>query len=157
MVILKSSADSNFASAHYDGAVYLRRLRSLQAWLERRTLNELVEQVIAELVIAGKTTRPTSYSFVWTWETPPYVNPEKQRKADRMALEDGALPLDEYTSNLGLDFDNVVARRQRINEQLSAAGLPAPPTNAGSGARSAEQIQTELADTADELAANAES
>lgn len=137
MMVLLSSAGSNFASAHYDGAVYLRRIRALQSWFERRTLNELLEQVISELVIAERLSdrlvRPATYSFRWTWETPPYVNPEKQRKADRIAVEDGALPLDEYSASLGLDFDEVVSARERINSQLDAAGLPRPPINHGSG------------------------
>lgn len=131
MMVLLSSADSNFASAHYDGAVYLRRIKAVQSWIERRTLNDLVEQVVTELVIAGKITRPEKYSFHWTWEVPPYVNPEKQRKADRMAVEDGAMPLSEYSASLGLDFEDVVFQRQRENELLASAGLPLPPVNHG--------------------------
>jgi len=133
MMVLLSSADSNFASAHYDGAVYLRRIQSLQSWIERRTLNELIEQVITELVINGRVRRPQKYSFRHTWEIPPYVNPEKQRKADRMAVEDGAMPLSGYSASLGLDFDEVVFAREREAKQLEKANLPPAPINRGSG------------------------
>ena len=132
MMILLSSAESNFASAHYDGAVYLRRLKARQAWLEQTTLNQLLEQIILELAIQGLVVRPQSYYFRWTWETPPYVNPEKQRKADRMAVEDGAMPLSEYCASIGLEFEEVVAARQREAEVLREAGLPLPPVNVGS-------------------------
>ncbi len=133
MMVLLSSAESNFASAHYDGAVYLRRIKALQSWIERRTLNELIEQVVIELVIAGVVRRPEKYAFRWTWEIPPYVNPEKQRKADRMAVEDGAMPLSEYCAGLGFDFEEVVYARQREGEMLAEAGLPPVPVNHGSG------------------------
>lgn len=131
MMILLSSADSNFSSAHYDGAVYMRRLKARQAWLERTTLNQFLEQIILELVLEGVAERPADYRFRWTWELPPYVDPGKQRKADRMALEDGALPLSEYCASLGFDFDDVVASRAREIAILQAAGLPEPPINAG--------------------------
>lgn len=147
MMVLLSSADSNFSSAHYDGAVYMRRIKSRQAWLERTTLNQFLEQIIAELVIAGEVERPDDYSFIWTWEVPPYVNPEKQRKADRMAVEDGAMPLGEYAAALGYDFDDVIEQRVREIDQLTAAGLPLPPVNSGSG----QQPQDTLRSVADQL------
>lgn len=154
MMILLSSSESNFASAHYDGAVYMRRLKARQAWLERMTLNQFLEQIILELVIAGVVERPDDYAFVWTWELPPYVNPEKQRKADRMALEDGALPLSEYCSSLGFEFEDVVAARQRENEMLAEAGLPMPPTNGGSGMQQQDpqEDDSEAEDAADDEA-----
>ena len=124
MMILLSSAESNFASAHYDGAVYLRRLKARQAWIERSTLNKFLEQVVLELVLSGVVGRPERYTPKWTWDVPPYVNPEKQRSADRMAMEDGALPLSEYCAQMGLSFEEVVATRARDNELLEEAGLP---------------------------------
>jgi capsid protein len=124
MMILLSSAESNFASAHYDGAVYLRRLKARQAWIERSTLNKFVEQVVVELILAGIVARTKRYTCKWTWDVPPYVNPEKQRSADRMAMEDGALPLSEYCAQMGLSFEEVVATRARDNEILEEAGLP---------------------------------
>lgn len=147
MMVLLSSSESNFSSAHYDGAVYMRRIKARQAWLERSTLNQFLEQIIAELVISGEVNRPAEYGFLWTWETPPYVNPEKQRKADRMAVEDGAMPLGEYAASLGYDFDDVVEQRVRENELLAAAGLPLPPVNRGNG----QQPQDVLREAADNL------
>lgn len=133
MMVLLSSGESNFASAHYDGAVYLRRLQARQSWIERMTLNQLVEQVVQELVIGEGLRRPSRYRFVWTWETPPYVNPEKQQKADRMALEDGGMSLVEYCSKRGDDWEEVVDNRARVNESLRSKGLPPAPVNHGSG------------------------
>lgn len=152
MMVLLSSADSNFASAHYDGAVYLRRIRAMQSWIERRTLNELLDQVIVELAVAGRVVRPSDYSLRWTWETPPYVNPEKQRKADRMAVEDGAMPLDEYSASLGFEWDEVLAARERIHRELISAGLPTAPVNYGSG-RPADTLR-EVADELEDEDAN---
>lgn len=148
MMVLLSSAESNFASAHYDGAVYMRRIKARQAWIERSTLNELIEQIVAELIIAGEVDRPANYRCLWTWELPPYVNPEKQRKADRMAVEDGAMPLGEYSASLGFDFEDVVEQRVRENERLEEAGLPLPPTNYGSGPRPQDTLR-EVADEMD--------
>lgn len=147
MMVLMSSADSNFASAHYDGAVYMRRIKARQAWLERSTLNQMIEQIVAELVIAGEVERPDEYRCLWTWELPPYVNPEKQRKADRMAVEDGAMPLGEYSASLGFDFDDVVDQRLREQERLEEAGLPLPPVNFGTGPRPQDTLRS----VADEL------
>lgn len=126
MMVLLSSADSNFASAHYDGAVYMRRIKALQHWISLRTLKGLLGQIITELRFAGLGV-PADYQISWAWPMPPYVNPEKQRKADRIDLEDGTTSVPHLISERGYDPDVIMRERVEYAEESAKNNLPPGP------------------------------
>lgn len=133
MMVLLSSADSNFASAHYDGQVYIRHVQDIQSWIARTTLQWIVKKIVREVSLSRATPSPRRYRVNWTWQVPPYVNPKDHYTALRMQLEDGMVDAREVMAAFGRDLDNVVASRQRYQQMLDSAELPPPPINLGSG------------------------
>lgn len=132
MMVLLSSADSNFSSAHYDGQIYTRGVSGTQNQLSRETLNPLVDIVARDLILARKTRRPRGkISYSWTWPVPPYVNPQQMYNALRARLEDGTISYPDVLAAYGQDEDTVIAARKRTNEKIKQAGLPPLPVNMG--------------------------
>lgn len=133
LMVLLSTGDANFAAAQFEGSLYHDGIRELQSYLERAILNQLVEQVILEAVIAGDVQRPEEYELAWTWNVPPHANIEKVVKALRMLVEDGTIAPSDATAIMGYDWEKVVAARQRCASDLKKADLPESPANRGSG------------------------
>jgi capsid protein len=133
MVVLLSSADSNFASAHYDGQVYMRAIEWLQSFISRRSLTPYVRTMARELALAGVVSTPARVRYKWTWPKPPYVNPKQMYDALRMQLEDGTATYADVLAAFGREEDSTIESRIRTNERLAEAGLPPLPINYGSG------------------------
>lgn len=143
MMILLSSADSNFASAHYDGQVYIRHIQDIQSWIARTTLKWIERKIFREVTLVRGMTPPRKWKTNWTWQVPPYVNPKDHYEALRMQLEDGMVGPNEVMSAFGRDPETVVASRKRYQEMLDAAELPPPPVNLGSGRQAMTQAETQ--------------
>lgn len=164
MMVRLDSSNHNYSSARFDGQVYLRGLQALQGWLERRTLNELLEDVRREAELYAAANPRWEFASAlrrrprgelrakWTWPVPPHVDPSKESTAERTGIETGTLPFSDALAARGLDEDEVIASRARTNRKLAAAGLPPLPTasNSGSGVspEQMDQIQ-QLRDAAD--------
>lgn len=148
MVVLLSSADSNFASAHYDGQVYMRSLKAIQSWIERRSLNDYVRKVARELALSRIVSIPQTYTLDWTWDVPPYHNPKQMYDSFRARLEDGTAAYGDVLAAYGLDEDTTIEKRRRTAEKLEAAGLPELPVNAGSQAKQSDDEETQTQQTA---------
>lgn len=133
MMVLLSSADSNFSSAHYDGAIYIRGVQYVQNWIERVTLNMYVSKIVREMTLGSVVQVPDRWRPVWTWPVPPYADPKKHYDSLRARLEDGVIAPQDVCAAYGTDWETVVAKRRRAAEMLDDAGLPPMPTNAGSG------------------------
>lgn len=142
MMIILSSADSNFASAHYDGQVYIRFVQYVQDWITRTTLKTFVKKGIRELELARVLRVPSFYRCNWTWPVPPPADPKKHAEAVRMQLEDGLISYSEALGIFGRDEETVIAQRQRTAERLAEAGLPPVPSNIGSGGVAQLQADT---------------
>ncbi len=143
MMIILSSAESNFASAHYDGQVYVRGVQYVQDWITRSTLVGYVKKGIRELELSRVVRVPSAYKLNWTWPVPPPADPRKHAEAVRMQLEDGLISYPEALGIWGRDEETVIAQRQRTAERLAEAGLPPVPSNIGSGG--VAQLQSETA------------
>lgn len=146
MVVLLSSADSNFASAHYDGQVYMRAIEWLQSFIGRRSLTPYAKTVARELILAGRVRMPAKVNYKWTWPKPPYVNPKQMYDALRAQLEDGTATYADVLSAFGREEESTIASRVRTNERLIDAGLPPLPTNAGSPNQNQNQEELEQAE-----------
>lgn len=132
MVVLLSSADSNFSSAHYDGQIYMRFLGALQRFIERQTLNLFLRKVVAELLFIKRIKSiPPLWKSKFTWPKAPYVNPKDMYDALRAMLEDGTASYPDVLAAYGRDEETVIATRKRTNERLKEAGLPELPVNEG--------------------------
>jgi capsid protein len=135
MVILLSSADSNFASAHYDGQVYMRAIESVQGKIERETLNHYVKLSVRQIALARLVEVPDRYALSWTWPKAPYVNPKQMYDALRSQLEDGTAAYSDALGAFGRDLEETIAKRKRENEMLDNAGLPPLPVNSGGASK----------------------
>ena len=131
LIILLTVADVNFSSAQFGGMLYAECIRDVQSFLERMTLNELVELIILELVISGKVRRPKEYQKVWTHHVPPNANMEKFAKTLRTLIEDGVISRSIATAWLGFDPEEVDSQRQTENERADGLGISRPPVNEG--------------------------
>lgn len=127
MVVLLSSADSNFASAHYDGQVYMRALDGIQGFLARKSLNPAVKTVAFVWCARRGRSMPRRWRCHWTWPRVPYVNPKQMYDALRQQLEDGTASYSDVLAALGRDLDTTIDRRVRDSEALQAAKLPPLP------------------------------
>lgn len=143
MMVLLSSAESNFASAHYDGAIYIRGIQKLQSWIDRLTLSPLVDLIAAEVRIATNTAEPADVTYDWTWDVPPYVNPKQQYDAIRAQLEDGVISYPDALAAYGRDMETTIAKRVRANELLEDAGLPPVTTGKSSNLAPPDEQQDE--------------
>lgn len=149
MMVLLSSADNNFSSAHYDGQIYTRGIQSNQAWCSRDTLNPQVREIETEMILGGVFRRPTGrVRLNWTWPVPPYVDPKKMYEAIRAQIEDGTIDYGEALALFGRDAETTIARRKRFTEMLEEAGLPPLPVNSGRG--TPQETLREVADGIDE-------
>ena len=131
LMILLSVSDVNFSSAQFGGMLYAECIREVQSFIERLTLNELVEMIILELVISGKVKRPDSYEKTWTHYVPPNANIEKFAKTLRMLVEDGFISKSIATAWLGHDPEEVDAQRQSDNQRADKLEISRPPVNEG--------------------------
>ncbi len=128
MMVLLSSADSNFSSAHYDGQIYIRGIQSLQSYIERLCLNLFLKKLVRELQLSRRVTPPRRYNPMWTWPVPPYVNPKQMYEALRGQLEDGTAAYSDVLGAYGRNLEETIRKRQRENEMLAEADLPPLPT-----------------------------
>jgi lambda family phage portal protein len=129
MMVLLSSADSNFASAHYDGQVYTRGLQQVQSLLEKWSLDDCVRELAAEAaedLLRSGVGIPTEWHAEWTWPVPPYVNPKQMYDALRSRMEDGTASWTDTLACFGLDPDSTAERLMRDAEVLAELGIKPP-------------------------------
>lgn len=146
MMVLLSSADSNFSAAHYDGAIYIRGVQYTQSWIERVTLNMYVKKIIREMMLARVFSAIPQHNLVWTWPVPPYVNPKQHYDALRAQLEDGVASPQDVCAAYSRSWETVVAQRARAQQDLAEARLPSLPTNSGRGSGQQDQEQDQQND-----------
>ena len=140
MAVLLSSADSNFASAHYDGQVYMRALEWLQCLISRKSLDKYVKKIAMELELSRVVRVPRQWNTSWTWTKPPYVNPKQMYDALRAQLEDGTASYSDVLAFYGRDEETTIAARARTQALLESAGLPSLPVNYGRGNAPQEEM-----------------
>lgn len=130
MIVRLDSSGHNYSSARFDNQLYHRGNIKIEGWIERRILNRLVKLVEREARLAKEITaqRPPGVRNVWTWPVPPHVDPSKEAKAEQTRLESGTLSLSMAAAAHGISVDELIAQRQRDNERLVKAGLPAVGT-----------------------------
>lgn len=130
LIVLLSVNDATFSSAQFAGALYIDGIRGLQGYLQREVLNPLLEIVITELVLSGRVRRPEWYEKLWTHNVPPHANIEKLVSAVEKMVAMGAISLPDASAWFGFDFEEVLARRKKAQDDLEAANLPLPPSSA---------------------------
>lgn len=128
LVVFLTAAEANFSSAQYEGTVYCDGVLNIQKFIERRSLNPIVEMVIAELALKGKVRIPAKYDLTWTHNVPAHANIEKFVKAIETMLHLGIVAESDAAAMLGKNWEKVVAARKRCKADLEAAGLPPTPT-----------------------------
>jgi lambda family phage portal protein len=141
MMIRLDSSGHNYSSARFDGQIYLRGVQALQGWLERRSLDELVEDVRREAQLyalanprwehAAALRESVPYETQWIWPVPPHVDPKKEADAETIGLQNGTRTYEESCAANGTDEDSVIESRAATNKKLIAAGLPPVPTMNG--------------------------
>jgi capsid protein len=134
LVVFLTAAEANFSSAQYEGTVYCDGVLNVQKFIERRSMNPIVERVIAELTLRGSVQPPAKYELTWTWNVPAHANIEKFVSAIEKMVQLGIIAASDASAMVGKNWEKVVASRKRCKADLEAAGLP--PTPMGNGAES---------------------
>lgn len=130
MTVRLGSEDHNYSSARFDGQVYLRGLRVLQAWIERGALNNCLRDIAREATLAGALPQAPvdgDVTYEWTWPIPPHVDPSKEADAWLALVEMGAADLRDVCAANGWDYDEVQNKRERTAKDLKARDLPPAP------------------------------
>lgn len=124
MTLKLDSAEHSYSSARFDGQVYHRGIRATQGWLSRIMMKRLVDQVARELELLGQLPRrPHEVEYLWTWPTPPHVDPSKEAAAADMRYNRiGTTSLTQECASMGHDWATIQAQRQE-EERAIHAGL----------------------------------
>lgn len=133
LVILLTVDAANFSSAQFGQMLYEKSIKNYQSFIQRTTLDELLEMLITQLVLAGVVRKPASYTKSWTHNVPPSANLEKYVKAVRMMIEDRIISRSMAITMFGFDPDEVYKSCQRDSELSAEFDQPEPAANRGSG------------------------
>lgn len=63
----------------------------------------------------------------WLWPVAPHVDPQKEREADRLGMQNGDTTYADLCARNNRDWREVIEERKEINAALRAAGLPEIP------------------------------
>lgn len=140
MTVMLDSSQHNYSSARFDGQIYQRGIKALQAWIERIALSRLLAIVTRELELAGRLpTRPASVKPVWTWTPAPHVDPQKEANALDTKLKNHSATLTDALAADGKELETHIAQLKREREMLIEAGINPDPVNMnGAGAPPAD-------------------
>ena len=153
MMIRLDSTGHNYSSARFDGQLYQRSNRTLQGRIGTRTLNPLVRDVAREAELRRMTPkRPKRVRYLWSWPTPPHVDPQKEATASGLRLSNAISTLtDELTSD-GKSLEPHIQRLAKEVEMFAKAGLLHPLAAKSSVTQKGEPDMQQLADAvADEI------
>lgn len=125
MMVMLDSSDHSYSSARFDGQLYNRTNEGLQAWIERRSLNRLLDLVEREAGLLGLLpTRPAGeISRQWTWPVPPHVDPQKEAQAEQIRLAIGVESRTNVCAARGLDYETVARQLVRESALRDEIGL----------------------------------
>jgi len=130
MITRRDSSGHNYSSARFDDQGYRRGIDLNRGWLERGTLNRLVNLVARESnlanLAAGGTSAPEDVTYKWNWPAAPHVDPQKEGKGIEIRLNVGVSTMREECANLGYDYEDVIEQRGREAEMLRERGLAVP-------------------------------
>jgi capsid protein len=138
MVIKLDAGQHNYSSARFDGRNYDRACEVIQCAISGTPkatgpLSELVDDVAREADLYDRSQRraaperPEEVTYEWTWSRPPQVDREKESAADRADMEMAIAAPQDIAAARGTTLDALIAKQQRANEKLEAAGLPPIP------------------------------
>jgi lambda family phage portal protein len=138
MVIKLDAGQHNYSSARFDGRNYDRACEVIQCAISGTAkatgpLSELVDDVDREAGLYERAQRmnpperPEEVTYEWTWSRPPQVDREKESAADRADMEMMIASPQDIAAARGTTLDTLIAKLQRANEKLEAAGLPPIP------------------------------
>lgn len=127
MMVRLSAEDHSYSSARFDGQIYLRALRVIQAFIAG-DLDDLVDEVAREAELAGALPkRPQNVRYEWTWPVPPHVDPKKEAEAEDIGLSNLTRSLSDSLAAQGKDIESHIAKLVADNQKLKLAGLPTLP------------------------------
>ena len=135
MMILLDSQKHNYSSARFDGQLYQRGLKRVQGWLQRSTLNRLVDLVAREAGLKKDLPlAPQGARYIWTWPVAPHVDPVKEAMAEKIRLANATLAPSDALAAHGIDFESHVEKMAREGQELANIGValpwaPPPPKN----------------------------
>lgn len=115
---------TSYSSARTSMLQVQRVFRGHQERFINRVLRNIYEWRISKFISAGKLSpRPDALKHNWIAPGWQWVDPEKEGKANLLALDGGWTTVTDICAGLGKDFSEVVARRKQEIEALKTAGL----------------------------------
>jgi lambda family phage portal protein len=125
MLIKLDSRKHNYSSARFDGQLYWRGNRRLQRWIERTTLNRLVDLVSREAELAKSLPpRPADVRYQWNWPAPPHVDPSKEAVGAEKRLTSWTSTYRDECADRGLDWKDIFDQQAAEQEYREQLGLP---------------------------------
>jgi hypothetical protein len=124
MIVLLDSQKHSFSSARFDSQLYVRGIESFQNWVETRTLNVLLGELVREASVARQLPRkPKKVTYNWSWPKLPAVDRYKEGLGDRVGLEDGTVAVSDV---IDTDLDTHISKIGRETKAYEKAGLSHP-------------------------------
>lgn len=124
MMILLASRGWNYSSARFDAQIYMRAIRSEQAWFERGVLNRLLDLVLSEVALErGLVEIPEDLATAWIWPALPHVDPLKESAGDDIRLKNLTKTYSMAAAELGLTVEELVAQHKRDRQAFMDAGI----------------------------------
>lgn len=115
MVKLDSQAHS-YSSARFDGQVYNRGVKALQAFLSRKKLDRCLGMVMRESLLVKQLSKPRKVTWKWTWPVSPHVDPQKEAQAIETLLNLGLISEYDAAAMIGKDYETVTEQRRRAKQ-----------------------------------------
>jgi len=127
-VVLRDFGDSTYSSARTDLLETRQTYTDERSWFAEDPLGWLWHEVMADGLLRGDQrlwgVTPADIGLVaWIGNGWKWVDPLKEAKAVETALKAGLTTLQYELAQLGLDWEEVIAQRQRERVALEAAGL----------------------------------
>lgn len=133
LLVRLDASSHSYSSARLDTQVYRRAVHGLQVWISGSprsagTLNRCFAEVIGEAKWTFSELRspPPAVLLQWTWPVLPHVDPEKERKAQTIALQNNTETITGALAAEGKTLEAHLAEKQREMRTFAQMGVPYP-------------------------------
>ena len=154
-IVAKDFSKVNYSSARAALLEARRYFQYRQEWLARRLCQPVWEMVLEEAYLRGELGIHGFYGqrLDWVrarWIAPgwPWVDPVKEVKAARNAVESNLSSLADEAAAHGKDWEEVMEQRARERQKREELGLPEPPA-AGKGVRASDDLEDKMEEVLD--------
>jgi lambda family phage portal protein len=123
-LVLMDFSRTNYSSARASLLQAYRAFRKIQKRFANRVLRRIYNWRISKWIKSGELTdRPDAWRHNWNAPGWAWVDPEKEGKANLIALDAGTTSLARIAQDLGQDWEEIIAERAAELKAQEAAGI----------------------------------